>query len=287
MTDLLIHPKNSAQIDGITLRPPQALLIHGKQGSGKETLAHTIASSITGSDISANPYVRIINPDDKSISIDEVRGLQQFLKLKVPATEELNVNRLVLVINAERLNHEAQNALLKTLEEPPVGTMIILTTSDADKMLATIKSRTSMLGVLPVTEAQATEHYRSSGVSSAVVTKNYALSQGQVGLLNSLINQESHPLLDSVNLAKQILAEKPGQRLLRTADITKDKSEVKNLLDALLRITHAGLFAASRAGSVKNISSWSAKQAEVVRAIELFGKNAQPKLVMDNLFLSI
>ncbi|MEI9914152.1 MAG: hypothetical protein WDN66_04200 [Candidatus Saccharibacteria bacterium] len=60
--------------------------------------------------------------DLKSISIDEVRAINDFLMLKVPVKR--TINRIVIIEKAERLTLEAQNALLKNLEEPPLGTVL-------------------------------------------------------------------------------------------------------------------------------------------------------------------
>src|SRR5690606_30390330 len=111
------------------------------------------------------PYLHILDPTDESIKIESVRELQQFLKLKVPAAAGPAINRVVIIIRAERMRGEAQNALLKTLEEPPAGTCLILTTESSEQLLSTIVSRCQELTVLPVSEAQAAEYFKEKGVA--------------------------------------------------------------------------------------------------------------------------
>lgn len=77
---------------------------------------------------------------ETSIGIDEIRQIQHFLSRK--ATQSHN---LVIIYSAHTLTLPAQNALLKTLEEPPSGCQIYLITSYPDQLLATILSRCQVI----------------------------------------------------------------------------------------------------------------------------------------------
>src|SRR2546423_539576 len=91
----------------------------------------------------------------EAISIDEIRfhpergaqahdqSLQQFLSLK-PFVATM---RVALLANAERMTEAAQNCLLKTLEEPPPNTVLILTTAYPDHLLPTCLSRCQVIGL--------------------------------------------------------------------------------------------------------------------------------------------
>src|SRR5207248_6026445 len=74
------------------------------------------------------------------------QSLQQFLSLK-PFVAPL---RVALLANAERMTEAAQNCLLKTLEEPPPNTVLILTTAYPDHLLPTCLSRCQIIGMSPV-----------------------------------------------------------------------------------------------------------------------------------------
>ena len=75
--------------------------------------------------------------DDTRVRIGQIRALQQALRLK--PTE--GGRRAVVIADAEWLNQEAQNALLRLLEEPPPRTTLVLVTASSAGLLATVRSR--------------------------------------------------------------------------------------------------------------------------------------------------
>ena len=79
--------------------------------------------------------------DEKSIKIDTIRRLQQELSTSSAG----NQTRHVVLYPAEIITNQAQQALLKLIEEPPENTQIILVTSSPNKLLATIKSRCELI----------------------------------------------------------------------------------------------------------------------------------------------
>ncbi len=98
--------------------------------------------------IAGNPeWQTINNPDfitlegDENIGVDEIRELQKLLKLK-PFNFQY---KFALVTQAEKLTPEAQNALLKTLEEPLEKSVVILTAPDSSWLLPTIASRCQII----------------------------------------------------------------------------------------------------------------------------------------------
>jgi len=92
---------------------------------------------------------------DKSIQIDQIRMLQQQLQLK-PYNSQVKV---ALINRADLLTLPAQHSLLKTLEEPPANSVIILTAQTKDSLLPTLISRCRLLSLsekLPATDPQIT-----------------------------------------------------------------------------------------------------------------------------------
>lgn len=83
--------------------------------------------------------VRWIRPESKTriISVEQIRNLMQSVNLK-PTEARFKV---VTLVSADRMNVQAANAFLKTLEEPPASTVFILSSSDKHRMLETILSR--------------------------------------------------------------------------------------------------------------------------------------------------
>ncbi|MCQ4159141.1 DNA polymerase III subunit delta' [Roseomonas sp. GC11] len=82
------------------------------------------------------------------IRVDEVRQVPRFLGL----TAAEGGWRIIVVEQAEAMNAEAQNALLKTLEEPPARALLLLTTAAPDRLLPTIRSRCRRIDLFPLPE---------------------------------------------------------------------------------------------------------------------------------------
>ena len=123
-------------------RLAHAYLLSGPPGSGCEWLATHLAAIILGTNpekVSAHPDFHQAAPESKSrrIVTDQIRELEQALHMKPLA----GVNKVAVIHDADRLQPQAANAFLKTLEEPPTGSHILLTTSLRDAVLTTILSR--------------------------------------------------------------------------------------------------------------------------------------------------
>lgn len=125
-------------------RQPHALLFTGATDSGTHRLALALAAELNGARADSlenlqHPSCRVLRPGSKirTISIDAVRSVEPFLALRAAEGE----TKLVIIDEADRLLDEAANAFLKTLEEPPPQTLIILITALPQKLLPTILSR--------------------------------------------------------------------------------------------------------------------------------------------------
>ena len=143
-------------------RLAHAYCLIGEEGLGKTTLARALAEELLLG--SGQPRRLDVHPDfwiddrAEAISIDEIRfhpekgaptheqSLQQFLSLK----PFVAAARVAVLANAERMTEAAQNCLLKTLEEPPPATVLVLTTAYPDHLLPTCLSRCQTLALTAV-----------------------------------------------------------------------------------------------------------------------------------------
>jgi len=234
---LLLNPKTRTAADAYISQSPQAIMIIGLPGSGKTALARAIAShALNSQDIQNHPYfLQIARPKGKKdIPIEDIRSLIHKLRLKTPGSG--GVRRMVFIEDAQDLSTEAQNALLKALEEPSIDTAYMMSVTSNRSVLPTIASRTQVLTVLPVTLAEAKNFY-SNKFSDKDIEAAWQLSQGRPGLMNALLNNaDNHPLKLAVDSSKQLLRQDKYHRLLELDRISKDKEQFNLLLDALSKV---------------------------------------------------
>ncbi len=121
-----------------------------------------------------NPYYSIQIPKANVIKINSIREINKFVSLNY---SELKY-RVILISSAHLMNEEAQNALLKNLEEPPEGIIFILTTSNLVKLKETIRSRCWILDFEPLDEndiAEVLKNYYNVDAHSAEEVKKFTL----------------------------------------------------------------------------------------------------------------
>ncbi len=140
-----------------------------------------------------NPYHKIFIEDANNIKINSIREITKFVNT---AIEELEY-RFVIIEDAHLMNDQAQNALLKNLEEPPEGIIFILLTSNKDKLLPTIQSRCWQINFEPISAELIRGIlilYFSIEKETAIKISNF--SEGSVTSALSLLNTDFNYLLE-------------------------------------------------------------------------------------------
>ena len=182
----------STRVENETL--PHALLISGPEGIGKKSFSFAIVQSILCETLRANdlacgkctsclllssethPDLKFIEPAGKSatISVDQIRELTTYVAL----TPHIGSRKIVLIHDAEKMNTNAANSLLKSLEEPPSSSLIILASSQHSILLPTIRSRCQLLS-LPLPGQEIAKKWLAANVNTEFdVGLLLALAQG-------------------------------------------------------------------------------------------------------------
>lgn len=142
---------------------PPGLLFHGEEGIGKETAAVAFVAALLCRNRGAaggcgtcrdcrllasgsHPNFLRVAPETQNILIDDIRELQEELALQAFSKRP----RTVLIAPADRMTVQAANALLKTLEEPPRGTHLLLVAHRVSRLPPTIVSRCQKISFSPL-----------------------------------------------------------------------------------------------------------------------------------------
>lgn len=193
------HPTLVGQDEALDLlrraaaRPGHAYLIAGPRGAGGPDAARAFAAALVAPDgderairlvhRGLHPDVIEFEPERSVITVDQARDDI------VPEawSSPIEADRKVLIIlEAERLQPEAANALLKTFEEPPDRTVIVLVSEAADELLDTVRSRCQRVDLGAVDEATLEHALRDAGVSADDARLAARLSGGQLGRARDL-----------------------------------------------------------------------------------------------------
>ncbi len=286
MDNLLLHPKTRIELEQFIANGSHALLLTGKPGSGSYSLAITIIESLLQVSITRAPYFIHINGADKAIGIEDIRAVQAFLQRKTTGTNR--VRRAVLLESADSMNVEAQNALLKSLEEPPLDTVIVLTANSPQLLKPTIHSRLQQIEIRQVTLQATLSHFSSTGASSLEIEKAYKISDGQIGLLTLLLNKtEEHPLFEQLELAKKLYTMTSFERLSQVDMLLKDKDSLPKLLYACKRICSSALEQAAIKKQKPQLLVWHKQLTLICEAEDRANKNNNTKLLLTDLFMQM
>jgi DNA polymerase-3 subunit delta' len=307
-----------------TQRVPQSLLFAGPDGVGKRTAAIALAQAIncprskrtgpltdacgscpTCRRIAAGQHSDVVLIDKGGEASIRIRALRERL-LEVVGYRPFEARRRVFVIDpADELTLEAQDALLKTLEEPPSSAILILVTAYPDTLLPTIQSRCRRLRFAPLADADVAHVLETQcGVDAK---KARLMAAGSFGSVERALAEESGDLSDDRDAALALLTAAArsgvGPRLKAAAALAQHGSRRRDrealgarlaLLSSLCRDLAA--LRAGAGGAIANvdlaeelaalepafeIGRLAAAYGAIAAAQQALDRNASPKIVAD------
>jgi len=234
-----------------------------------------------------------------SLNIDTVRSISASVTLRPMEAR----HRVVIVDDVETMQETAQEAFLKTLEEPPAYAVILLLTTDAELLLETIRSRCTTIQLQTVPAARIVEALRAAGVDDEEATTIATASVGRPGWAFDAANDPAQ-LGERLELEESVLAWIRAERYQRMVEATKlgdafskDRSAVFARLAVAQTIWRAavlqvlGVDSAQTGGAVlPGTGSLTAQQVlAALRSVEAclsdLDANVRPRLALQSMVL--
>ena len=229
-----------------------AYIINGEYGSGRQTIASALAKTIQcqskTDDTDAcgvctsckqaeshnHPDIKYITHDKTSISVNDIREeLSNHISIKPYSSEY----KIYIIPDANKMTEQAQNALLKTIEEPPVYAIIILLTENCDSLLPTIRSRCVTLTMNPIEKDKICTYLENKfqlEPEQAQIAANYC--QGNIG--KAIRFASSSDFIEMKNQVLKLLKNLDSMDIASIIDTIKEfsthKNDINDYLDLML-----------------------------------------------------
>jgi DNA polymerase-3 subunit delta' len=295
--NIIGHTKARERLAGLARQKarPQSYLIAGPAGIGKRSVAYEFAERLTGSPVVGNGQddpgnldVLVLRPTEKTVlkkkrytpvSVEQIREGLVFLS-RYPVVGPV---RVLIIENAESLMEGAQNALLKTLEEPNGTSILILVATGRGNLLATILSRVQVIPLSLVAEEDLRTRYPRESLPADAPDLFYFL--GRPALFERMINQPESVVAQRETLVKlfRIGSLSLADRYALAEELSADGDAAREFLSWW----EIGLIRAARAKVAPDRKYYALAEtiAETERRLEKSGINV--RLQLERLFLRV
>ena len=241
-----------------------AYIINGEKSSGKEFIARVFAMALQCERGETEPcqechsckqalsdndpdISRVMHEKPNSISVDDIRAQ---VNNDVVIKPYSGPHKIYIINEAEKMTIQAQNALLKTLEEPPEYTVILLLTSNIDSLLPTILSRCVVWNMKPVADELVKKFLmQEMEVPDYKADVCVAFARGNIGRAKALASSEEFENVkaEALSLLKYIQDMELSEIIAAVKKITEYKLEINDYLDIIaIWYRDALLFKATR-----------------------------------------
>lgn len=231
-----------------------------------------------------HPDFKIISPEGNYIKIAQIRQMQEDV-YKKPI---LSKKKIFIIDKADYMTEEAQNSLLKTLEEPPEYIVIILILSNESLLLNTIKSRCMKINFLNIPEDEIKNYINRNNLIENPSKNMLKLFNGSIGKIYE-IKENMDIYIQTEQLTKEILQRKiiSVLELLKKSEfIYKSKEYANNILEYMTVIVYSDITEKIESGEIVNKTLL--KIIEIIKnTIIKLKSNANYDMIIDEMIFNI
>ena len=266
---------------------PHGIIINGPEGVGKEILALHIAKKLLLNtpddannklfDSDNHPDFFYLNKDKILISHityrddkwDDEKGKRNLIDF-LSTTSAISKNKVALVNNAQTMNIQSQNALLKSLEEPPSKSYIIMTTNRSKCLLDTIYSRCCILNIACPTSYEIDNWLVDNGIAD-IKAKNFPSFITPLKILNEIENNKHLNFKDFIEAIIMFLNNKNDTNLTLKKIISLEIdliTKVNFLVEFLKILVRSNLLSEELSGIYKELNNTNFSNLKVSNLID-------------------
>lgn len=277
MDTLLLHKKTKDLLDRAKKDPAQGYLFVGVAGSGRATAAKALASVWSRGDTGA---VHLLEPEAGSIGIDHIHAIRPTVQRRVLRGQR----RVIVIDDAHLLTIEAQNTLLKLLEEPPKATSFILLAQSTNQLLPTVVSRLQTVRFHKLDKSTLLGWYEHVSGSNRVDSERaYYLGGRTPGGMKSAEGNEKH-----LDIAKEFVSGDIYSRALAIKGLQSlKKHEIASILERMIQILEIILEKAAHADDLTKSQTIAARVCKLIDARRLILSNVNKRIVLSSLVVDL
>lgn len=226
-------------------------ILSGRKGTGRKTLARIFASSLLCENDEKKPcgvcrsckmafsgnhpdLITLTHEKKSVISVDEIRAQ---LISTISVKPYYGGKKIYIIPECELLRQEAQNALLKSIEEPPDFAVIIMITDNLSSLLPTVRSRSMELSFIPLSDSIVKDYLmKNTGADDKEASVCAAFAGGSIGMALTFRQSETfgEDLKKTVDFIKHSKSLPSNEIFSFAKEVCEDKENLLQILDIML-----------------------------------------------------